>query len=147
MRWIVWGMAIFVVVVLIAGGEDDADAPEGDLAVTAGKADEEAESKCAEDWRECSLLQSYIHNGFVDDGRSACKRAAQEAARFGEPELPWRSFNSIQGTREEFMRDDIIYLIEDDAQFQNGFGAMQNVKAVCKYSLRTGTVLTFQTID
>jgi len=149
MRALVFSILFIVGGVLIYGDDEPRVAmPESDFAVTAGKPDEEAAS-CEEEWRECESLRDYHKNNVEDNAKArvACKRAAQEAARFGDPEIPWSPFGTTLVHRDAFMHDGIVHLREKDAQFQNGFGAMQNVIVDCKYSLKTKTVLNLDVID
>jgi hypothetical protein len=70
-----------------------------------------------------------------------CKDEASDQARYGTPTWPWLYFGSfLKGT--DYVTSGVAVLIEPDAQFQNGFGAMVHSRVVCKYDLRNDRVLS-----
>src|SRR5262249_1811131 len=68
--------------------------------------------------------------------QSACKIAANEAAKYGTPK--WPSFSFANATDES---DGKVRLVEFDAQFQNGFGDWARVTVYCDYDLRNRKVI------
>jgi hypothetical protein len=99
---------------------------------------------CEADWRKCSV-NSDIVNQFsgMTTARVACRMAADKLARFGDPQWPTLYFHSYipGGDGPETGR---IILIEPDARFQNGFGAMAHTRVACHYDLRDERVLDVQ---
>jgi hypothetical protein len=71
-----------------------------------------------------------------------CKFAANDQAKYGTPKWPsWGSeFGSFR--RGDDYKSGKVTLIEPDAQFSNGFGAMVHVRATCQYDLREKRVLS-----
>jgi hypothetical protein len=98
-------------------------------------------SNCKSDWRQCSDNAQLVNN-FGDIGRAQllCKYAAQKLAKYGTPDFPWFSFGSFE-RGSDFVRIGIATLIEDNAQFQNGFGAMVHSTVICKYDLDRAQVV------
>jgi len=151
MRALVFGMLILIVAAWISSGEDrpSPDGAQGDLAATAGKPNEEAASGCEEDWRDCDSLEDFHKNNLEDRAKAsrACKLIAESAANYGDPEFPRFPFGTTLVDRNAFAEDGIVNLREEDAQFQNGFGAMVNVMIECAYSLKKETVVDINVID
>ena len=71
--------------------------------------------------------------------KSACKMQANDMAKYGTPEWPWLAFSSFLPGDD--YRTGVVTAVETKAKFQNGFGAMARVEIICRYDLRTGTVL------
>jgi hypothetical protein len=74
-----------------------------------------------------------------------CKEKGNSEARYGTPEWPGffsgGAFGSFRrGT--DYVTTGIVTAIEPDAQFQNGFGAMVHSTVVCKYDLKSKTVIS-----
>jgi hypothetical protein len=95
---------------------------------------------CNSDWSKCAD-NSQMANNFKEwsRGKVACKYAANEKARYGTPVWPWLAFSSFYpGTN--YVTSGIAVLIERDAQFQNGFGAMVHSRVECTYDLRAEKV-------
>lgn len=69
--------------------------------------------------------------------------AAERAAKFGTPEFPWLAFGTFHKGRD-YVDTGIAYAYEDDAKFQNGFGAMVHSVVQCKYDLTLHQVLDVQ---
>jgi hypothetical protein len=140
MQW--WGYAVLGVAGLWGLGQMLPDqtptpAPSAPTA-TAPAAPVKPASPCKTDWSKCADNADIANNfeGYSSAGR-ACRRQAEDMAKFGTPEWPWFAFGSfypgpITG---------IVTLIEPDAKFQNGFGAMARSRVVCKYDLRSKTVI------
>jgi hypothetical protein len=95
----------------------------------------EAQTGCRTDYLECSdLKQALDENDEILSASTTCQMRAEDRAKYGETEFPWTPFGSakVDGSN---LRQGRIVLVEHDAQFQNGFGAMQNVTVECHYDL------------
>jgi hypothetical protein len=96
---------------------------------------------CKTDWKLCADNADLANNwsGYYRL-RSACKTAAEKAAKYGAPEWPWLAFASFQpGTQSP--RLGTMVLIEDGARFPNAFNAKVRSRVVCTYDLNGGEVL------
>ena len=68
----------------------------------------------------------------------ACKRGANDLAKYGTPEWPWLAFSSFyKGTSYS---SGIVTVVEPDAKFSNAFGAMVRSEVVCEYDLKNQKV-------
>jgi hypothetical protein len=100
-----------------------------------------SDNSCISDWRQCetnsALVNDYAH---ISSIIRECESKAEEMAKYGEPEFPWGSFSTyLQGA--DYIKDGKLVLIEEDAQFENGFGATVNTSVRCTYDLRTEEVV------
>jgi hypothetical protein len=99
------------------------------------------DTACKTDWAKCAD-NSEMANHFEGWTRAQdlCQRAANEQARYGTTTVwPWVAFGRFRrGT--DYVNSGIAVLIERDAQFQNGFGAMVHSEVVCTYDLRAEKV-------
>jgi len=101
----------------------------------------QSDSSCKTDWARCSD-NAYMANHYSrwTDIQAACQTAATDQARYGTPKWPWLAFGSfLKGGG--YATSGVAVLIEPDAQFQNGFGAMVHSRVVCTYDLRASHVL------
>jgi hypothetical protein len=94
-----------------------------------------ASNSCSQNWHVCKdntdLMNNYkelIH------WRVGCMMAAKEAARFGEPTFPSHYFSSFHG-KGDYVGTGFAVLIEPDARYQNGFGAMAHSHVECTYDI------------
>jgi hypothetical protein len=96
---------------------------------------------CNTDYRKCSS-NSDLMNHFADitRGMVSCQVAAKKLAKYGSPIFPFFSFSHFR-PGADYVRSGIAILIEDDAQFQNGFGAMEHTSVSCRYDLNTQRVV------
>jgi hypothetical protein len=95
---------------------------------------------CKSDWKLCADNSDLVNN-WSDWSRVqvACKYAANDLARYGNPEWPWLSFSRFQvGT--DYITTGKVVAIEPDAKFQNAFGAKLRVRVVCHYDIATKKV-------
>lgn len=76
----------------------------------------------------------------ISYGQASCKMEAQKLAKYGEPKFPFLPFSSFY-KGEGYRKSGIVFLIERDAQFQNGFGAMVHSTVTCRYDLDRRQVL------
>ena len=95
---------------------------------------------CASDWTVCKDNADMANNfrGWSNIP-FACKLAAEDRAKYGSPKWPWFAFGSFLPGDD--YRSGKVTLIERDAQFQNGFGAMVHSRVICKYDMKEKTVL------
>jgi hypothetical protein len=90
---------------------------------------------CQLDWTKCSDNEDVVNNyGKWSEVEVDCKMQAEKQARYGTPVWPWLAFGSFyKGTN--YVSSGIAVVIEPDAQFQNGFGAMVHSQVECTYDL------------
>ncbi|MGY3582405.1 hypothetical protein ACVIGB_000671 [Bradyrhizobium sp. USDA 4341] len=103
--------------------------------------------ECKSDWHQCSD-NSDLMNHFADitRGMVTCRYAAEKLAKYGSPTFPFFAFGSfLPGS--DYARTGIAVLIEKDAQFQNGYGAMAHTSVTCKYDLNTQHVVDVSIAD
>jgi hypothetical protein len=97
---------------------------------------------CASDWTKC-VNNGEMANGNIDwiSANVACKFAANDRAKYGNPEWPSLTYfeNFYPGTN--YITTGIATLIEPDVKFQNGFGAMVRSSVFCEYDLRAKLVI------
>ena len=81
------------------------------------------------------------YSGWIS-AQLSCQRAAEKMAKYGTPQWPhsWiPNFNYFH-KGSAYKETGRAMLIEDDAQFQNGFGAMVHSTVTCTYNLNAETV-------
>jgi hypothetical protein len=98
-------------------------------------------SACKTDWRKC-LDNEQLVNNYSDWTmvQVKCKSAANDRAKFGDPEWPWLPFGTFL-TGNSYVTTGIAVAIEKDARFQNGFGAKARSEVTCTYDLRASKVV------
>jgi hypothetical protein len=79
------------------------------------------------------------YSGWIS-AKALCKTEANENARFGTPQWPWLAFSTFY-KGNSYASSGRSILIEPDAQFSNGFGAMVHSQVVCEYDLRAKKVI------
>lgn len=102
----------------------------------------QAQPKCKTDWRQChdnTDLATNFHGTRM--AAASCHVAAIDQARYGTPTFPLVPFGVFR-TGTDGPRTGMITLIENDAKFQNSFGAMARAKVTCRYNLSTETVVS-----
>ncbi|WP_315736290.1 MULTISPECIES: zinc ribbon domain-containing protein [unclassified Bradyrhizobium] len=96
---------------------------------------EKANPTCKSDWRRCSDNADLVNNfRDISYGQASCKTEAQKLAKFGEPKFPFLAFSTFY-KGDNYVKSGIVTLVEKEAQFQNGFGAMVHSTVICKYDL------------
>lgn len=96
---------------------------------------------CQSDWTKCADNADIVnHYSRYSNAQVACKLEANKRARYGTPVWPWLAFSSFR-VGSDYVKTGTAILIEPDAQFQNGFGAMVHSRVTCVYDLRAGQVL------
>ena len=98
----------------------------------------EPEPACASDWTKCANVEDMANN-FHGWSRAKvdCEWDANKMAKYGTPEWPWIDFGSFYPGPVTGKAT----LIEPDAKFQNGFGAMAHTRVVCEYDFRANKVI------
>jgi len=97
---------------------------------------EAAQKACNDDWRKCAdntMLANSL-NPIYGHARAACRIAADAQAKYGTPVWPWIKFSSYRYGIDYITTGNAV-LIENDAQFQNGFGAMVHSRVICTYDM------------
>ncbi|QAU44200.1 hypothetical protein [Bradyrhizobium guangzhouense] len=96
---------------------------------------------CKTDWRRCSSNAELV-NSFDDIGYGSvsCLYAAKKLAKYGTPSFPFLSFSDFRSD-SDFVRTGVATLVEPNAEFQNGFGAMAHTIVTCKYDLASHRVV------
>lgn len=114
----------------------------------ARKEKQAAENACRQDWSRCAD-NSDVANKYSGwfDVKWDCKRAAENQAKYGDPEWPsYGAFGSFMRGKD-YVEKGIATAIETDAKFQNGFGAKVRVRVICTYDLRSKTVLSVNILE
>lgn len=106
------------------------------------------ESPCVNDWARCSdnadIANNYRELRYV---RRECRDRAAKLARFGTPEIPrWSPFETYY-VGDAWLKSGVARLIETDAKFQNGYGAMAHVYLFCDYDLRAKTITNVESVQ
>lgn len=95
---------------------------------------------CKSDWRQCLDNADLINNfGEITRGEVSCLYAAKKLAKYGTPSFPFLSFSNFR-SGNDYVRTGLAVLIEPNAEFQNGFGAVAHTKVTCTYDLASQTV-------
>lgn len=143
--------SLFIFIAWGSGGESEYDSsPEFrekvDEAIAAGrKANDVAvstkvyEEACKRSWQACEDNGDYvdIHGGTSKE--VWCEDEAEKRAR-GKVEWPSFSFGSYL-TGDSIHEDGTITIIENDALFQNGFGAMMRMRVECTVDVRSKEIV------
>lgn len=92
-------------------------------------------NECSSNWKVCTDNADLVnHWSDWTKVQAACQIAAEHAAKYGTPKWPWIPFGSyLKGN--DYISGGIATAIEDDAQFQNGFGVMVHSEVRCRYDL------------
>jgi hypothetical protein len=98
---------------------------------------------CKTDWTKCADNAELVNNySRWFHAQFECRREAIQQALYGTPVWPSSLHffsNYIPGNR--YITTGTATLIEPDAQFQNGFGAMVHSTVTCTYDLRAEHVV------
>lgn len=100
---------------------------------------------CKLDWKKCADNAEIMNEapGPAIHAQVACKMAANRLAKFGTPEWPsWPSpVFSTFNAGDSALKTGILILVEKDAKFSNGFGAMAHVEVRCTYDMNADRVV------
>jgi hypothetical protein len=98
---------------------------------------------CTSDWHKCvdnaDLVNHYLSNHSAQD---SCKQEAESLAKYGTPKFPFLYYFDTFYKGDQYPKTGIAVLIEKDAQYSNGFGAMVHSTATCTYDLNQKKVVT-----
>lgn len=132
--------AIAIIVVLVVGYNFiKSNTTAANVSVVA--TDPPASPTCKSDWHLCNDNSELMNdNNSVVGAQIACKSKANETAKFGSPEWPWFAFGSFY-KGDDGVKTGKLRLVEKDAKFQNGFGAMAHVIVNCTYDLASESVV------
>lgn len=96
---------------------------------------------CKSDWRLCADNADLVNNfSGISKAQAACKLAAEKLAKYGDPDFPWLSFSTFYNGNT-YLKSGVVTLIEKNAKFSNGFGAMVHTAVECSYDLAAKKVL------
>jgi hypothetical protein len=104
-----------------------------------------APPSCKSDWKKCTDNAELVNNySKWFNAQFECKQQALKQALYGTPIFPSLYFfsNFFPGTN--YITTGTATLIEPDAQFQNGFGAMVHSTVTCTYDLRGERVVNVE---
>jgi hypothetical protein len=104
---------------------------------------EAANKACAsnyDDWKTCGDNAGVMKTKAYGEIAVACRNAADARARFGTPVWPsWGPFQGGPIFGDSALKTGIITVREDDATFQNQYGAMAHVVVLCSYNFNNQT--------
>jgi hypothetical protein len=88
-------------------------------------------------------LGDALNAGFagIGLGQFRCKDEARRLAKYGEPKFPSLVAFGTFLRGDDYIKTGVVTLFEDEAQFQNGFGAMVHSTVKCKYDLNSEKVV------
>ena len=131
--------ALFVLGAVSNSGSQDKKTPTPGSTATASAPT--PVSPCRRDYTQCADNADVVNN-YDGMARAAveCESEAKDRAKYGSPDFPWLSFGRFYGG--DSFKSDLITIIEPDAKFQNGFGAMVRSRVVCTYNLRNKKVVS-----
>ena len=96
---------------------------------------------CRQDWHKCANNSDLINNyNGVGIAQARCQSEAETSAKYGTPKWPWFDFGTFLGG-DGYVKSGVVVLIEKNAQFQNGFGAMVHSTVTCQYDLSSNQVV------
>jgi hypothetical protein len=97
---------------------------------------------CKANWTLCTDNADLVNNYLESDHTAQvdCQIQAAQYAKYGDPKFPSFAFDTYH-VGNDYVRTGIAALIEPNAQFQNGFGAMVHSEVTCTYDLRAKRVV------
>lgn len=107
----------------------------GEILNVLKSASEVRKSSCRTNWKACESTSDLIeNNNMIGPAKYRCKSAAEDKAKYGEPEWPWFAFGSYYEDSDA-LENGRLSFVEADAKFQNGYGAYKHVEVECVYDL------------
>ena len=107
------------------------------------------QGRCQDDWRGCKDNEDLVnHWSRISEIRVMCEQTGKQRAKFGTPQfgesgfLAPPSFASYE-VGNNYPKDGAVTLVEQNAHFQNAYGAMARARAYCTYDLRANKISTF----
>src|SRR6476660_985664 len=94
---------------------------------------EQEHPTCATNWKACGDNSDLVANSPVwTRTQIACRRAANESARYGAPKWGWAVFSKfLRG--DDYPRTGRFTAVDEDVRFQNGFGVYGRTRVVCVF--------------
>jgi hypothetical protein len=121
------------------------DKPQKPTDTAAPKTDAKHNEACKKDFTRCTDNTDFINNSnALITAQVACKQAAEAKSKFGDPKWPWLSFSNYSAGNE--VKTGRLLIGENNAQFQNAFGAWEHVRVVCEYDLKAEQVISVDII-
>ncbi len=114
------------------------------MIIGTGEQSDKAEKEnptCISDYTKCMDNEELIRRHTAPNGAFmsvACQMTAERMAKYGKPKFSFVPFGSYFDGRS-YIDTGTAVLLDHNAQFQNGFGAYQNVTARCEYDLKNDT--------
>jgi len=142
------GAGVLTVIMLGGiGGYLFGDDPDKNTTGSSGDSEQDKananENPCVSNWRKCDDTSDLVENNdHIKMARQRCESAAARQANYGEPEFPFFSFTSYYSD-EKAIEKGKVTLLEDQAKFENQYGAMAKVEARCIYDLESKSVVSF----
>jgi zinc-ribbon domain len=99
---------------------------------------EKAHPTCVSDYTKCTDNKDVVEHHQAHNGismRVECETAAEQVAKYGKPDFPFLPFSTSR-TGRSYIDSGTAILIENDAQFKNGFGASEHVVVTCYYDMK-----------
>lgn len=116
-----------------------------DTDTVAAKTDAEHEEACKKDYRRCTDNTDFMNNSdALIPAQVACQQAAEAKSKYGDPKWPWLAFSNYSEGNE--VKTGRLLIGENNAQFQNGFGAWEHVRVVCEFDLKLKQVIAVDII-
>ncbi|CAA0112396.1 Uncharacterised protein [Starkeya nomas] len=90
---------------------------------------------CHHDYTKCTWQEQLVTKyKRIEEARADCVEVAKKLARYGDAQFPDMPFQGYL-PNEKSVDTGKLSLIENDARYQNGFGAWQHVTLTCLYDL------------
>ena len=95
---------------------------------------------CKRNWASCADNEQLVNewSGWTRV-QVECKAAANDQAKYGDPEWPWLPFGSYR-KGSDYVKTGKAVAAEQDAKFKNGFNASVRVRVTCYYDLKGARV-------
>lgn len=126
--------------------EEHQAALKAEAAEAEARKEKEAEAEralvaCRKDYTQCRTQEELYNNFDLIPARVACKSEAKGRANYGDPDFPGSSFVDGYFPSQNTAKTGVITLVENEARFQNAFGAMRRVSIKCTYDLKAEKLL------
>jgi hypothetical protein len=98
-------------------------------------------ASCVNDYRKCTDNADVVNNNL--DAKYAgglCSSEVDDHVKFGSPKWPWVKFGKFR-TGSDFPRTGEIWVIDDEVQIQNMYGAMARTTVQCNFDLASRKVI------
>jgi hypothetical protein len=138
--------ALGIVAILVMASGEHKDVGDG------GDRVDKTSNLCQKNWEKCADNADLINN-FVDNNLSVksdimndCTNGAEKLTKYGTPKWSWIKFGKFK-SGDDFPKTGVIFIVDDEAMFQNEFGAYKHVMVNCEYDLRNSQLLNVEVID